>query len=71
MPNDLVKAKLLSLVYWCFNRESKTYLCNSDKAGFFSNKKYDSYRCWTCARSCEFFFISHGKHTRVLQRVLL
>ena len=23
--------------------------CTSDKAGFFSNKKYDSYKCWTCA----------------------
>ena len=26
----------------------KTYLCTSDKAGIFSNKKYDSYKCWTC-----------------------
>ena len=31
--------------HWCFNRESKSYLCTSLKAGFFSNKKYDSYRC--------------------------
>ena len=47
LPHDLIKAKVLSLVKWCFNRESKTYLCTSDKAGFFSNKKYDSYTCWT------------------------
>ena len=33
----------LSLVKQCFNRESKTYLCTSDKAVFFSNKKYDIY----------------------------
>ena len=46
---------MLSLVTWCFNRESKTYLCTSDKAGFFSNKKYDSYKCWTCAELCEAF----------------
>ena len=39
--HDLIKAKVLFLVKWCFNRESKTYLCTSDKAGFFSNKKYD------------------------------
>ena len=25
------------------------------KAGFFSNKKYDSYRCWSCAELCEAF----------------
>ena len=43
LPHDLIKAKVLSLVNWCFNRESKTYLCTSDKAGFISNKKYDSY----------------------------
>ena len=50
LPHDLIKAKVLSLVNWCFNRESKTYLCTSDKVGFFSNKKFDSYKCWTCAR---------------------
>ena len=38
LPHDLIKAKVLSLVNWCFNRESKTYLCTSVKAGFFSNK---------------------------------
>ena len=34
LPHDLIKAKVLSLVNWCFNRESKTYLCTSVKAGF-------------------------------------
>ena len=47
LPHDLIKAKVLSLANWCFNRESKTYLCTSDKGGLFSNKKYDSYKCWT------------------------
>ena len=42
LPHDLIKAKVLSLVNWCFNRESKSYLCTSLKAGLFSNKKYDS-----------------------------
>ena len=55
LPHDLIKAKVLSLVNWCFNRESKTYICTSDKAGFFSNKKYDSYKCWSCAELCEAF----------------
>ena len=35
LPRDLIKAKVTSLVNWCFNRESKTYLCTSVKAGFF------------------------------------
>ena len=39
----------------CYNRESKTFLCTSDKAGFFSNKKYDSYKCWTCTEFSEAF----------------
>ena len=55
LPHDLIKAKVLSLVNWCFNRESKTFLCTSVKAGFFSNKKYDSYKCWSCAELCEAF----------------
>ena len=55
LPHDLIKAKVLSLVNWCFNRESQSYLCTSLKAGFFSNKKYDSYRCWSCAELCEAF----------------
>ena len=42
LPHDLIKEKVLSLVKWCFNRELKTYICTSDKAGFFSNEKYDS-----------------------------
>ena len=55
--HDLIKAKVLSLVNWCLNRESKPkpYLGTSDKAGFCSNKKYDSYKCWTCDELCEAF----------------
>ena len=49
LPHDLIKAKVLSLVNWCFNRESKSYICTSLIAGYFSNKKYDSERCWSCA----------------------
>ena len=41
LSHDLIKANVLSLVNWCFNRKSKSYLCTSLKAGFFSNKKYD------------------------------
>ena len=52
-PYDFIKTKVLSLVKWCFNGESKTYLCMSDEALFFSNKKYDSYICWTCTEICE------------------
>ena len=27
----------------------------TEKAGIFSNKKYESYKCWTCAELCEAF----------------
>ena len=55
LPHDHIKEKVLSLVKWCFNRKSKTYLCSSDKAGFFSNKQYDSYKCWTSTEFSEAF----------------
>ena len=38
LPHDLIKAKVLSLVNWCFNRESKFYLCTSLKAGFLATR---------------------------------
>ena len=50
LPHDIININVLSL-----NRESKSYLCTSPKAGFVSNKKYDSYRCWSCAELCEAF----------------
>ena len=37
LPHDLIKAKVLSLVKWCFNRVKNLPL-TSDKAGVFSNK---------------------------------
>ena len=51
----MILSKQKCCVNWCFNRESKTYLCTSVKAGFFSNKKYDSNKCWSCAELCEAF----------------
>ena len=38
LPHDLIKTKVLSLVNWTFNRESKTYLCTSDKGGFLATR---------------------------------
>ena len=49
------RKSVVFLVKWCFNRKSKTYLCTSDKAEFFSNKKHDSYKCWTFTEFSEAF----------------
>ena len=38
LPHDLIKAKVLSLVNWCFNRESKSYLYALVKAGFLATR---------------------------------
>ena len=38
LPHDLIKAKVLYLANWCFNRESKSYLCTSLKAGFLATR---------------------------------
>ena len=37
------------------NGVSTESLCTSDKAGFFSNKTCDSYKCWTCTELSEAF----------------
>ena len=38
LPHDLIKAKVLFLVNWCFNKESKSYLCTSLKARFLATR---------------------------------
>ena len=38
MPHELIKAKVLSLVNLCFNRESKMYPCTSDKESFLATR---------------------------------
>ena len=58
----LSKQKCCLLSTCRFFRESKSYLCASLKAEFFSNKKYDSYRCWSCAGAMWSFYFPHGKH---------
>ena len=54
LPHVLIKAKVLSLVNWCFNRV-KILPLYFTLGRIFSNKKYDSYKCWTCAGLCEAF----------------
>ena len=36
-------------------RDKKRTSVLQTKRAFFSNKKYDSYKCWTCAELCEAF----------------
>ena len=42
LPHHVIKAKVLSLVNWCFNGESKSYLCTSLKHGEQHVKKFYS-----------------------------
>ena len=51
----LSKQKCCILLTGVSTESQKNYLCTSDKAGFFRNKKYDSYKRWTCAELCEAF----------------
>ena len=39
LPHDLIKAKVLSLVNLCFNRESKSYRCTSLKTRLLATRK--------------------------------
>ena len=61
LPHDLIKAKVLSLVNWCFNRESKTYLCTSDKAGFLATRNMTRINVGL-ARSYVKLLLSSWKH---------
>ena len=51
----LSKQKCCLLLNGVSTESKKPYLCTSDKEGFFSCKKYDSYKCWTCTELCEGF----------------
>ena len=51
----LLKQKCCVLLIGVSIESQKTYLCTSDKAGLFSNKKYNSYTCWTCTEKYEAF----------------
>ena len=56
LSHGLIKAKVLSLVNWCFNRESKPYVCTSLKARFLATRNMTRiYRCWSCPELCEAF----------------
>ena len=52
LPHDLISAKLLCLVVSTESQKRTSVL--QTKRGF-SNKKYDSYKCWTCTELCEAF----------------
>ena len=51
----LSKQKCCLLLNDVSTESKKLTSVTSDKAGFFSNKKYDSYTCWTCTELCEAF----------------
>ena len=59
LPLDLIKAKVLSgqLVLQQRVKNVVQTVFKSDKAGFFSNKKYDSYKCWSFAELFEAFTV--------------
>ena len=38
-----------------FRQRVKNLPLYDSKSGIFSNKKYDSYACWTCTELCEAF----------------
>ena len=61
LPHALIKAKVLSLVNWCFNRESKSYICTSDEAGFFATKNMTHIDVGLAQSNVRFYF-PHGKH---------
>ena len=65
LPQSLNKAKVLSLVNWCFNSQTRTSVLQT-KRGFFGYKKFDSYKCWTWAELCEAFTL--GKHVCAIWR---
>ena len=56
-PSHVASTKIECQNFSYVYRSRKHWECKytSDKAGVFSNKKYDSYKCWTCAELCEAF----------------
>ena len=69
LPHDLIKAKLLSLVNWCFNRESKTYLCTSDKV-FLATRNMTLTQLVRFARCCTSVLDFHSKNLQITSKLL-
>ena len=53
LPHDQIKDHLSNLIKWCFDREKKQFLCTSESKGFFSDKKYETYKMWTPDELCD------------------
>ena len=58
LSHDFIKAKVLSLV----NRESKSYICTSLKAGYFSNKNMTQIDVGLARSYVKLLFSSYGKN---------
>ena len=61
LSHDLIKAKVLSLVKWCFNRESKTYLWSQIGGNFLQQEIWLVYMLdlhWVMWS----FYFPHGKY---------
>ena len=56
---------MLSVVNWYFNGESKTYLCNSDKAGFLATKSMIRLNVGLLMWG---FYFPHRKHISAIWR---
>ena len=56
LPHDLIREKVLSLVKLCSTeRQNCTSVLQIRRV--FSNKKYDSYKCWTCTEFSDDFIL--------------
>ena len=55
LPHDLIKAKVVSLATGVLTESQKRTSIHQLRQGFLSNKKYDSYKCWSCAELREAF----------------
>ena len=69
MPHDLIKSKSCCFLLTGVSTESqKRTSVPQTKRAFFSNKKYDSYKCWNCAELCEAFTFLVGKYICAIWR---
>ena len=55
LPHWSYQSKRVVSCYLVFQQRVKNVPLNFRQSGLFSNKKYGSYKCWTCAELCEAF----------------
>ena len=53
LPHNLIKEKLINLIYNNFKREGSPYIACNERQAFFTIEDTKRYKLWSCQNVCE------------------